>query len=148
MRDGEPNIYAALATLRNGQTQLQWSRVQMFLVFNTIAIPLVLGTGQPEGVKFALSFVGSIGHFALFVAAIRGDGWINHWDGKLAELERLDQEEENASGTRVQVFDNPDFEPRRKRGITSRKVFGPIGIAFLLFWLGQSIYHGYLFYRD
>jgi hypothetical protein len=148
MRDGEPQIYTALATLRNGQTQLQWNRVQMFLVFNTIAIPLVMGTGQSAGVKFALSFIGLIGHFAIFVAAVRGDGWIDHWDGKMAELERLDQEEGNVLGSRVRIFDNMDFETRRRRGVTSRRIFGPIGIAFMLFWLGQSVFHGTLFYHS
>ena len=144
MRNGEPQIYTSLATLRNGYMLTQWARVQMLLVFNTIAIPIILGTEASTAMKLALSGMGFVGHFALFVAAVRSNGWIRYWDRRMAELERLDQEEGNASGTRVRVFDPPEFNSRRRRGITSRRVLAPIGIFFLLLWLFASVRHTFL----
>lgn len=64
MRDGEPNMYTALSTLRNGQTQLQWSRIQMLLVFNMVAMPITTGGSQSEPAKLVLSMVGMIAHLS------------------------------------------------------------------------------------
>ncbi|OGZ43559.1 MAG: hypothetical protein A3J55_01445 [Candidatus Ryanbacteria bacterium RIFCSPHIGHO2_02_FULL_45_17b] len=66
-------MFIGLSTLRNGYMQMQWSRVQMFLVFNTIALPIVLGTGQPEVVKFFISLVAVPIHLLLLNAVLRAN---------------------------------------------------------------------------
>jgi|GEM_PF-996456 len=139
MRDGEPNMYAGIATLRNGQTQLQWGRMQMLVVFNTIAIPLVLGTQQDSVVKFAICSIGFIGHFAMFVSGVRGNRWIKFFDSKLAEFEKLHAEKDSAS--RVQIFSSPEFaEIRNNAGVTSRKVFTLLGVILGLLWASATIW--------
>lgn len=141
MRDGEPNIYTALAILRNGQTQLQWGRIQMLLVFNTVAIPVVAGAGQYELVKLALSMIGLAVHIALVGAAIRGSNWIDYWGERIAELERLDSEESSSDGVRVKVFSHPDFYLIHKRGVFLKKIFMWVGIVLGLCWLVTIAYY-------
>ena len=135
MRDGEPNVYTALAILRNGQTQLQWSRIQMLLGFNAIAIPIIFGATQSEQAKLMASIVGMAGHFILIIAAIRASGWINYWDARIADLERIDSTDENPNGVRVQVFSSSEFESLKARGKYLNRAFVAVGIVFMLFWL-------------
>lgn len=144
MRDGEPNIYIALATIRNGYIQLQWSRVQSYLVFNIVALPLVFGTGQVENVKFILCLIGIVFHTFIPLAVLRGERWTRYWNKKMAELERLDQQAANKSGSRVLVFSDPRFEAMRTSRIASRKIFAPIAIALEVIWIEEAVRHGLL----
>src|SRR6266404_2734767 len=105
MNDGEPQIYTSLATLRNGYMQTQWQRVQMFLVFNTIALPLIFGVAQPNQVKLIICVVGLGIHMVILQATLRADGWLSYLDSRLAELEQLDGE--NTNSIRVKVFSHP-----------------------------------------
>ena len=141
MRDGEPNMYTALAMLRNGQTQLQWGRIQMLLGFNAIAIPLLADPARTEFVKFVLSVVGLAVHIALVSAATRGSWWIDYWNDKLAEFERLDSEESDPTGVRVKVFTDPDFRSIYKTGVILKWVFIGVGVIFGIGWLTASIYY-------
>lgn len=134
MRDGEPNMYTALAMLRNGQTQLQWSRIQMLLGLNAIAIPIAFASNQTEQAKLVVSVVGLVIHFILIVAAVRASGWIDYWDVRIADLERLDSEEENPNRIRVQVFSRPEFESFKTGGKYLNRAFVAVGILFMLFW--------------
>jgi hypothetical protein len=148
MRDGEPQIYTSLATLRNGYMQTQWGRVQMFLVFNTIALPLVFGvvqTKQPELVRFVISVVGSCMHVVLLNATLRADNWIKYLDQQLVALERLDQEDPN--GVRVLPFSNPDFGEIRHSWFASRRLFGVIGLAVATLWIEEAVRHSYLLFH-
>jgi hypothetical protein len=145
MRDGEPNIYGALATMRNGYTQMQWTRVQMFLVFNTVALPLVFGTAQSETVKLIISVVAVGIHAILFIATKRADNWIDYMDARMAELERLDAETETE--IRVFVFNRPQFGSMRNNPLASRKVFGFFGLLLAATWIWQSISHIHVFFH-
>lgn len=137
MRDGEPNIYGALATMRNGYTQMQWTRVQMFLVFNTVAIPLVLGSASTSAIKLFISVAAIVVHLAVMHATLRADHWLKFFDERMVEFEGLDADNEN--GTRVRVFSHPGFDTRRHSWLASRRFFGFVGIAALVFWIWQFI---------
>ena len=139
MRDGEPQIYSAVATMRNGYTQMQWTRVQMFLVFNTVALPLVFGTTQTEGVQFLISVVAVVIHGILLIATTRADRWIDYLDSRMSELEGLDLEDQ--SGIRVAVFNRPEFRTMRHGLFASRRVFGLVGVLIAILWMWQSISH-------
>lgn len=136
MRNGEPNIYAALATLRNGYMQMQWGRVQMFLVFNMIAFPLVFGEGQLDRVKLIISIVGASGHLFLLQATLRADGWIKFLDARMRELERLDEGDPNSS--RVPVFNHRTFSSIRGSWFASRRAFAIGGIIVGGIWVWQT----------
>ncbi len=136
MRDGEPNIYGAIATIRNGYLQGQWQRVQMFLVFNTIAIPLVLATATSDKIRLAISSAAVFAHLAIMQGTLRADSWLEFFDARLVELENLDADE--TTGTRVRVFSHPDFAARRRTWAASRRYFGFLGIIALIFWIWQS----------
>jgi hypothetical protein len=138
MRDGEPNMYTALATMRNGYMQMQWSRVQMFLVFNTVALPLVFGTGQNDIVKLFVSTVGVGMHVLLLMATGRAEMWISYIDTRLSALERLDWD--NVNAVRVRVFSHVDFEAKRAGAFASRKIFGSLGATVMIVWLWQAIH--------
>ena len=137
MRDGEPNIYGALVAMHNMYLQGQWQRVQMFLVFNTIAIPLVLATTTSDKIKLIIDAAAVIVHLAIMQATLRADGWLKFFDARLVELEGLDADD--TGGVRVRVFSHPDFTLRRRTRFASRKSFGFIGIATLLFWIWQFV---------
>lgn len=137
MRDGEPNMYTALATMRNGYMQMQWSRVQMFIVFNTVAIPLVYGTGQSSAVKFLIAMVAVGMHVLMLGATYRAEMWIKHIDSRLASLEKLDWADQQ--GVRVRVFAHVEFGEQRNSAFASRKIFGLLGTGIMVLWLGQVI---------
>lgn len=137
MRDGEPNVYGAVATMRNGYLQGQWQRVQMFLVFNTVAIPLVLGTTSTDAIKLFISVAAVVVHLAVMHSTLRADYWLKFFDERMVEFERLDAD--NESGIRVKMFSHPGFDTRRHSLLASRRFFGFVGIAALVFWIWQFI---------
>lgn len=139
MRDGEPQVYTALATMRNGYVQMQWTRVQMFLVFNTVALPLVFGTSQSPGVKSLISIVAVGVHIFLLAATLRADRWIDYMDEQMIALESLDSNE--ANGIRVFVFNRPAFATMRNSPLASRRIFGFFGILLGGVWIWQSYEH-------
>ncbi len=150
MRDGEPQIYTSLATLRNGYMQTQWSRVQMFLVFNTIALPLVFGivqTTQPELLRFVISVVGAWMHVVLLNSTLRADNWIKYLDERMVELEQLDHEDQNLNGVRVHPFSHQDFATIRHSWSASRRLFGIVGLAIAGLWIEEAIRHGYILFH-
>src|SRR3989344_8411660 len=134
MCDGEPSMFIGLATLRNGYMQMQWSRVQMFLLFNTVALPLVFGSGQTEIVKFVISGVGVLIHILLLNAVMRANDWIAFFDEKLFQFEQLDQDDQNS--TRVFVFSDPRFSKKRSSLFASRRLF-----ALIVIWTREAIRH-------
>ena len=141
MRDGEPQIYTALATMRNGYMQSQWSRVQMFLAFNTIAFPFVFSSQQSEDVKFFLSLAGIFVHLILLQGTLRADMWISKIDAKMQSIEELDAGED--VGTRVVFFTDQEFTRMRGSIFASRRIFWSVGIVVLVTWVLQTISHSY-----
>lgn len=139
MRDGEPQIYTSLATLRNGYMQTQWQRVQMFLVFNTVALPLVFGTTQLDQVKLFVSAVGLGMHGVILQATLRADNWIKFLDERMVELEGFDQEDPNA--VRVKVFSHVDFAGKRHSMFASRRIFGLFGLLVSAIWIWETIHY-------
>lgn len=138
MRMGEPNVYSALVTARNAQLQAQWTRIQMFLVFNTVAIPLVFGTGQSELVKISVSMTAAGIHTALMLSALRSASWVAFYDLKLTKLELLDAEDETQK-TRVSVFSSREFALRQSDRFASRRIFAPVGVMFVIVWVEETI---------
>jgi hypothetical protein len=125
VQDGEPNVYAGLATLRNGYSQSQWQRVGMFLVLNAAAFPIVFGSDQTGNLKLVICVIADMAHMAILAGSLRADMWIQEIDQRLAKLETLDREGENK--LRIAFFSDPAFARKRKSILASRRVF-------LLFW--------------
>ncbi|RJQ36705.1 hypothetical protein C4552_02315 [Candidatus Parcubacteria bacterium] len=117
----------------------------MFLVFNTVALPIVFGTGQPEWVKFVISLVGLFVHLLILSATGRANNWIAFFDARLAALEEIDQD--GSDSARVKIFSDPEFEERRSRALASRRLFSGIGIFVALVWLVRAIYHAPVLFR-
>jgi hypothetical protein len=135
MRDGEPNIYGGLATIRNGYMQMQWSRTQMYLVFNTVALPVEFGARTEDIVRLIVAIAGLIVSTCIPIAVARGEQWTKYFNQKMAQLEQLDAAENNSS--RVFIFSDPSFEAIRKSKFASRKVFMPIAFFVSFVWLMQ-----------
>lgn len=55
------------------------------------------------------------------------------------ELERLDSEETNQNGVRVQVFSHPEFESFKAKGRYLNRAFVGVGILFALFWVEECL---------
>lgn len=138
MQPGEHNVYAALVTARNAQLQAQWTRIQMFLVFNTVAIPLVFATGQSEAAKTAISVVAGGIHVALILSAFRSASWISFYDFKLVQMEQLDSEID-AQKIRVSIFSSREFEARQRSRLATRRIFTPVGVIFVVFWVEEAV---------
>lgn len=145
MRNGEPNMYAGLATLRNGHVQGQWSRLQLFLTFNAIAIPIVIATEQSVQIKTLISGAGILIHYTLLLGAVRANEWTKFWDKKMAALERLDGKKKN--GTRVRVFSDGAFTLRRVSKFSTRFSFIPLAILAIGFWIVEVVYNAQLLVR-
>lgn len=135
MRDGEPNMYAALATMRNGYLQMQWSRVQILIVFNTVALPVMFASNQSSDAKFAICAVAVGVHALIMLAVFRADMWISFIDSRLSALERVDWDSDAA--VRVRVFSHRDFTARRVTLFASRYFFGLLGVMISVLWLQQ-----------
>jgi hypothetical protein len=140
MRDGEPNVYGGLATVRNGYMQMQWSRTQMYLVFNTVALPVSFGTNTEGTIKLIVAIAGLIVSLCIPVAVARGERWTKFFNQKMAELEQLDGQD---GGVRVAIFSDPTFESIRTSRLASRKVFMPIAILVSVAWFAQVVIYSF-----
>lgn len=141
MRNGEPNMYTALANLRNGYVQGQWSRLQLFLTFNAIGLPIVISDATSPQVKLLLSGMAVLIHYAVLLGSIRANRWIEFWDNKLANFERLDK---SRNKIRVAVFSDKDFGSKRKNRFSTRFSFIPLAGLIVGFWVFELLYYGYL----
>jgi hypothetical protein len=104
-----------------------------------VAMPITTRGTQSEPTGLVLSIVGIMAHLILIVAAIRGSGWIEHWDKRMAELELLDSEESNPNGVRVRVFSHRGLESFKAKGRNLNRAFEGIGILFALFWVEECM---------
>ncbi len=147
MQNGEPSMYIGLSTMRNGLTQIQWSRLQLFFMFNAIALPFVFAAGKNgnaisfanvEITKLLLSVVGVVIHVGFYFGALRAIRWIRYLSEKLADFERLDRKSE-PSRTRVKVFSYSRFKELRRGQFVTFGHLWPFGIG-MAFWLEQSVY--------
>jgi hypothetical protein len=141
MQNAEPNLYGGLATIRNGDMQMQWSRAQMYLVFNTVALPLIFASETDENVKFVLGIVGMWVTIFIPIAIYRGNMWSKFFNEKMAQLELLDAGSEKAP--RVLVFGDPQFASITDRRFASRKLFVPLAIILTSIWAEETIRHGF-----
>jgi hypothetical protein len=135
MQDGEPNVYAGLATLRNGYMQSQWQRVAMFLVLNAGALPVVLGTAYTGDLKLTLCYVALITHILIITGTIRAEMWIRQIDLRLAILEKLD---EGSSRVRIALFSDLEFAKKRDSIFASRRIFFSLWIITAGFWSNMA----------
>src|SRR5580692_1912246 len=133
MRNGEPNVYSGLATIRNGYMQMQWSLTQMYLVFNTVALPVVFGERTETNVRLIVAIAGLVVSTSIPLAVARGERWMRFFNEKMAKLELLDKSDGN--GNRVSVFSDPDFEVIRNSRLAPRRIFGPILVLVSFVWL-------------
>jgi hypothetical protein len=140
MQNAEPNMYGALATIRNGYMQMQWSRAQMYLVFNTIALPLIFASDTEANVKLVLGIVGMWVTIFIPIAIYRGNVWSKFFNEKMAQLELLDEDGDKA--TRVLVFSDPRFISIASKRFASRKLFVPLAIVLTSIWLEETVRHG------
>ncbi|RJQ34795.1 hypothetical protein C4568_01975 [Candidatus Parcubacteria bacterium] len=148
MRDGEPNMYMALATLRNGQAQRRWQRIQMMLAFDTIATPIMFSTVDIK-TRITLSLVGFAIHVALIIAAMNGEQSVRLYSDKLAEIEQLDQEKSvtNDARPRVQVFSGAEYSYLDRSTRRVYVMFMSLGYGLVLAWGAASCYLVWKFWK-
>jgi hypothetical protein len=141
MKHSEPNMYAAVAAVRNVYVQAQWSRAQIGLIFNTIAFPLIFNPSTDALLRFVISIVGVVLTMVLAIAIKRGSAWLDFYEKKLAQLEQLDCGSENAP--RITIFADPIFTSISKRRLASRKIGSFVSFALIAFWFWEAVRHGY-----
>jgi hypothetical protein len=140
LRNSEPNMYGALATIRNGYMQMQWSRVQMYLVFNTVALPLVFHTETEPTTRLIVGVVGIIVTIFMPIALVRGNYWSKYFSNKMAELEALDPEDDRCP--RVTVFNDDQYRSFKKKRYATRKLFAPVAVILLAIWIWVTTRQG------
>jgi hypothetical protein len=133
MKNSEPNIYGGLATIRNGYMQMQWGRVQMYLVFNTVALPIAYKSDTEGTTKLIVGIIGILVSLFIPIAIIRGNWWTKFFNQKLAKLEQLDGDSEQAP--RVFAFSDEDFVSFSERKTASRKLFAPVAVIVFGLWI-------------
>lgn len=136
MRDGEPNVYAGLATLRNGYMQAQWQRVGLFILINATALPIVLGSSQSGDLKRTVCYVVVIAYGLILTGTLRAEMWVREIDERLSTLEKLDANEVNA--VRIAFFSDPAFTSKRRSIFATRKVFLVIWFLSASFWAQET----------
>lgn len=143
MRNGEPNVYGALATMRNAEAQMQWSRAQLFISLNAVGLPVVAQIGTVTSFSAILATVGCLINITWFLIAWRAESWTQYWHERMAQLEELDagQEDDNSPQLRIRVFAGEDIEKVRRSGIRSFHLL--LLLAFLAFlgWLYVLVAH-------
>lgn len=140
MRISEPNMYSGLAIIRNGYMQMQWSRAQMYLVFNTVALPLVFNPQTEPAVKFVLCLIALAVSVFLPLAMYGAHKWTKFYNAKMAELEKLDAGE--TDGARVKVFSDDGFGTITNRKLASRYTFAPFVALLTAVWFLETIRWG------
>ena len=133
MQNAEPNVYGALATIRNGYMQMQWSRLQIYLVFNTVALPFVFNNSTNSRARAAITILGTIVSVWVPIAIWRGQVWLRYFNDKMAELERVDFGLEKS--IRVHVFSDIKFIKIARGRLASRKMFIPLAITVTMTWI-------------
>lgn len=125
--------------------QTQWNRIQMFLVFNSIALPIAFGITPnmvvTNTVKMYVSIMAFCLHVVLINGTLRADRWIKYIDEKLKLLEIIEENELNA--IRVKIFSDEKFWLMRKSKFASRRLFGAVGLAVMILWLVLSMRYFY-----
>jgi hypothetical protein len=142
VRNSEQSVYNSLMAYRNARIQIEWSQMQMFLVFHTIALPLIFAQNTDINVRFSISIVGLWVETGLFISIINSQNAIKFANKKLQELELLDQNEDN--NMRIKVFTDPWFNKKRtKNRLTfSRSLFYFGAVVINLIWSEEAIRHG------
>ena len=146
MQGGEPNVWAGLVLLRNGQIDRRWRRLQMLMFFNVFAIPLVFGANVSglvftASVKSAVGWVGYLLHCSLIFAAWRGERLNRFWTYRLIMLERTDISESDADQRlRIRIFSSAEFFAlQRDARVFTGIAFG-IAACVIALWLCVAIY--------
>lgn len=87
-------MFIALANLRNAETQLRWTRAQLFLLLHSPAlaavIPIVFGptwTRETSHVIVTASILGFILGIIWLIAAHRAEAWIDFWNKRFKAIE-------------------------------------------------------------
>jgi hypothetical protein len=138
MQDGEPNMYTGLCTLLNGQVQRRWQRVQMLMVFNSIAIPTVFTTTSSL-LKLLLCLTRFSLHLVITNAAKRGERWVGFWIRKLEELEKTDQEQSaGEKRSRVSVFTDVEYQRLRAKAVHRTRTTVAYGFALAVVWFAGA----------
>jgi hypothetical protein len=141
MQNGEPQIYTSVATLRNAQIQLQWSFFQLFFVFNSAGLSVLLSDKQiDEEIKLFLTIVGLLTHAGLIFASYRAITWLDYYDSKLARLEKLDQEASDRASNRIEVFSDYEFGDRKGGKLARHGYLFPLSLGGIV-WLVLTGHH-------
>lgn len=144
VQNGEPQIYTSLTTLRNAQVQPQWSFFQLFFVFNSAALSVVLGDKQiDELLKFILSGSGFLTHCGLCFASKRAIDWLTYYDNKLAQLEEFDREESGGNKARIEVFSDYRLKERKGGKLAQHGYLLPLGLGTAV-WIILTADHAVL----
>ena len=142
MRNGEPNMYGALAALLVNHEGALRTYATAFLTFNVVAVPLISDAGRTETLKLGIGFIGVLAHGALLLLALRELRWIRDLRDSLADLELFDEVEEQ--GVRVQIFSDPIIvHPTYELDLRAAPVL-IIGGFFVFFWLFEMMFHAVL----
>lgn len=131
------NMYSSCATMQSGLRAALWNAAQMYLVFQTVALPLVFNPGTDTVVKFVICLGGIAVSVTIPIVARRWTIRMQFFIKKLAEIE-----ETHDSTSKILVFASPDYEFMRTFivPVSTMMRIGIIGVLF--FWLEEAIRNG------
>ncbi len=109
----------------------------MYLVFNTLALPLVFRAETDATTRLIVGIVGIIVSLFIPLAIYRGNWWSKYFSNKMAELESLDQG--NDKRPRVTVFDDDRYKSFSRKRYSSRRLFAPVAVILLSIWIWVTL---------
>jgi hypothetical protein len=145
--DSRPNLYGAIATLQSGLRANTWSVAQMYLVFQTVALPLVFSPDTNIITKFIISLGGFGVSILLPMVIFRWIRRVLFLSGKLTEIEQSCNDRfEN--GFNVKVFSSMEYRSMSRK-LSLLHVISAFGaIIMILLWTQQAIRHGYIAFPE
>jgi hypothetical protein len=127
MNDDQRIMYAQLVFIRNTDINLRWRITQLFLIFNAVALPLVLIQLQDTPLFYFLaSAAGFLFGVPWLLIVDRVSGWVDYWNSRLESLE-------STSSQKVRVFSR-DFASAG-RGLSTWSILLALAGGFEVVWL-------------
>lgn len=136
MNEVQKTMYTGIISVRNNETNLRWTRSQLFFLINAAVISLMASAKlEVENILFGLICLIGLWLSVLWLwIIIASHSWVSYWDGVLAKLEALD-------GQPVTVFRGEEWEGK----ITQMKnnfvlILIVLTSTFVIVWAGMLGY--------
>jgi len=119
--------------------------MQIFLIFNSIALPVLTRPELDIKAKTIISIVGLALSMVWFLVTIRAEQWIHFWNGAMRRLELLDfdRRRQDTDAPRVAVFSSLGFRTLSEEWVTVHRILLGVTFVAMAVWLWLLLYFSF-----